>query len=108
MKEYIGFDCHKHYTMAEREEAATGRTKQCRIEHRRGAIREYLRGCRAGTPVAVEATRNWYWIVWEIDDVTMFGAFRTRKFPVYERILGRVARPRQPFPYGAKAPTMHE
>jgi transposase len=68
MKEYISFDSHKHYTLAEREDVETGRTRQCRIRHTRGAIREYLSRCEPGTPVAVEATANWYWIVQEIEE----------------------------------------
>jgi transposase len=67
MDEYIAFDSHKHYTLAEREEVETGRTKQTRIEHRRGALRGYLDDAAPGTPVAVEATGNWYWIVEEIE-----------------------------------------
>jgi len=67
MKEYIAFDCHKHYTLMEREDVATRRQRLCRIEHGRGAIRRALRECAPGTPVAVEATGNWYWIVDEIE-----------------------------------------
>lgn len=67
MKEYMAFDSHKHYTLAEREEAATGRTRQCRIEHARGAIFSYLSACSPRGEVAVEATGNWYWIVNEIE-----------------------------------------
>jgi len=71
MNEYIAFDSHKHYTLAEREDARTGRTQQVRIEHRPGAIREYLRPCRKGTAVAVEALGSWYWIVQEIEQAGM-------------------------------------
>jgi len=67
MVEYIAFDSHKHYTWAEREDVQTGKVRHCRIRHEPGAIREYLIGCEAGTPVAVEATANWYWIVVEIE-----------------------------------------
>ena len=71
MKEYISFDSHKHYTLAEREDVQTGRTRQCRIAHARGAIREYLSRCEPGTCVAVEATANWYWIVEEIEEARL-------------------------------------
>lgn len=67
MDEYISFDSHKRYTLAERESVAGGRVRQQRIEHRRGAIREYLADCHPGGAVAVEATGNWYWIVEEIE-----------------------------------------
>ena len=67
MKEYIAFDSHKHYTLMEREDVETGRTRHVRINHARGAIRRYLQGSAPGTPVAVEAIGNWYWIVEEIE-----------------------------------------
>jgi len=67
MREYIAFDSHKQYTWAEREEVASGHVRQCRIRHERGAIRRYLADAEPGTPVAVEATGNWYWIVEEIE-----------------------------------------
>lgn len=68
MKEYISFDSHKHYTLMERENRRTGQTKQCRIAHAPGAIRQVLADhCEPGTPVAVEAIGNWYWIIDEIE-----------------------------------------
>ena len=67
MKEYISFDSHKRYTLAEREDVATCRTRQVRINHQPGAITQFLRACERGTTVAVEATANWYWIVDEIE-----------------------------------------
>jgi transposase len=45
----------------------TKRVHQRRIEHQRGAIAAYLADAEPGTPVAVEATGNWYWIVDEIE-----------------------------------------
>ena len=67
MKEFIAFDSHKRYTLMEREDIKTGKTVQLRIEHAHGAILGCLRGRQPGTPVAVEATGNWYWIVDEIE-----------------------------------------
>ena len=55
----MAFDSHKHYTLAEREEATTGRTRQCRIKHAPGAIYGYLSRCPTRGEVAVEATGNW-------------------------------------------------
>jgi transposase len=68
MAEYISFDSHKHYTWAEREDVQTEQRRTCRINHAPGAIREYLKACEPGTPVALEATANWYWIVQEIEE----------------------------------------
>ncbi|MFQ5947121.1 MAG: IS110 family transposase [Anaerolineae bacterium] len=65
--EYIAFDAHKHYTLAlvEREDGRAVRER--RIPHERGALRQFLRGCERGSPVAVETIGNWYWIVDEIE-----------------------------------------
>ncbi len=67
MNEFISFDCHKRYTQVERENIETMKTVQYRVEHKPGAIKRSLQGREPGTPVAVEATGNWYWIVDEIE-----------------------------------------
>ena len=67
MKEYIAFDSHKHYTLMERQEVQTARAVQQRIPHQRGALCACLHNCEPGSPVALEATGNWYWIVGEIE-----------------------------------------
>ncbi len=71
MKEYIAFDSHKHYTLVEHEEVATGKVRQYRIEHAPGAIRRALAGSEPGTAVAIEATANWYWITDEIEQARL-------------------------------------
>jgi transposase len=67
MEEYIAFDSHKRYTWVEQERVSTGEVKQYRLNHAPGAIRQALAGCAPGTPVAIEATANWYWITEEIE-----------------------------------------
>jgi transposase len=67
MDEYIAFDSYKHYTWVEREQIESGKLRQFRVEHTPGAIVEALVGCAPGTPVAIEATANWYWITDEIE-----------------------------------------
>lgn len=67
MQEYIALDSHKRYSWVEREEVETGRVRQCRLPHARGSISEFLKTCAPGTPVAIEATANWYWIIDEIE-----------------------------------------
>lgn len=66
MAEYIAFDSHKRYTWVDWEDHS-GKVTQRRLEHAPGAVRTFLSGCQAGTPVAVEATGNWYWIIDEIE-----------------------------------------
>jgi len=68
MQEYIAFDSHKRYSWVEHEQVSSGQRRQYRLEHKPGAIRQALSGCEPGTPVAVEATANWYWIVDEIEE----------------------------------------
>ncbi|MFQ5946867.1 MAG: IS110 family transposase [Anaerolineae bacterium] len=65
--QYIAFDSHKHYTLAlvEREDGRT--VREVRIPHERGALRQFLRHCERGSPVAVETIGHWYWIVEEIE-----------------------------------------
>lgn len=74
MEEYIAFDSHKHYTLMEREDVASGRTVQQRIEHSPGAIRRALLSCPKNTTVAVEAMGSWYWIVSEIEQAGLVPA----------------------------------
>ena len=65
--EYIAFDCHKRYTWAVVEDQRGLVKREGKIPHARGALREFLRGCVPGSPVAVETVGNWYWIVDEIE-----------------------------------------
>lgn len=67
MEEYIAFDSHKRYTWVEHLQANTGKTRGYRLQHRPGAICEQLTESLPGTPVAIEATANWYWIIEEIE-----------------------------------------
>ena len=67
----VSLDTHKHYSLARVE---TGRGKlvvEERIEHRRGAIRRFLQRFEPGSPVAVETSGNYYWIVAEIEEAGM-------------------------------------
>ncbi|MFQ5811449.1 MAG: IS110 family transposase [Armatimonadota bacterium] len=65
--QYIAFDAHKHYTLASVERADGRIVREERIPHERGALRRFLRRCERDSPVAVETTGNWYWIVDEIE-----------------------------------------
>jgi hypothetical protein len=69
--EYIAFDVHKRYTFASVEEHTGAIFRDARIEHRRGAVGQFLSEWKAGTPVAVETIGNWYWIVDEIEKAGM-------------------------------------
>ena len=64
---YIAFDAHKRYTLAAVATLDGRPVREERVEHERGALRQFLEGCDRGSPVAVETTGNWYWIVDEIE-----------------------------------------
>jgi transposase len=65
--EYIAFDAHKRYTLASVARPDGQLVREERIEHERGALRQFLERCERGSPVAVETIGNWYWIVDEIE-----------------------------------------
>jgi transposase len=65
--QYIAFDAHKHYTLASVAELDGRLVREERIDHERGVLRQFLKRCERGSPVAVETTGNWYWIVDEIE-----------------------------------------
>jgi len=67
MHQYISFDSHKHYTLAECMNHDGTHPRQQRIEHTPGAITAYLTGTTGGQRVAVEAIGHWYWIIEEIE-----------------------------------------
>ena len=69
--EYIALDSHKRYSFASVEEHTGAILKEARIDHRRGAIAEFLSAWKPGTSVAVETIGNWYWIVDEIEAAGM-------------------------------------
>jgi transposase len=67
MNYIIGCDAHKRYSQFAVYEGDQTRGKQVRVEHERGAIREFLSQFPEDTPVALESIGNWYWIVDEIE-----------------------------------------
>ena len=46
--EYIAFDAHKHYTLASVATPEGQLVREERIEHERGALREFLERCEPG------------------------------------------------------------
>ena len=63
----VGCDAHKHYSFFTVLDAVGRAKHRVRVEHQRGAIREFLSQFPPGTPVALETVGNWYWIVDEIE-----------------------------------------
>lgn len=68
MTEYeIGLDAHKRYSFVSVLDGRGQVLERARVEHSRGAIRDFLALFPQGTPVALEAVGDWYWIVDEIE-----------------------------------------
>jgi len=66
--EFIALDVHKRYSTVCVQSRSGKIRKECRIEHKPGAIRHFLTGRDKGSPVAVETVGNWYWVVNEIEE----------------------------------------
>lgn len=63
MKKYIGCDAHARYSIF----ASVGEDGRwdapVRVEHNELEMERYLKQLPAGTPVALESSGNWYWLV---------------------------------------------
>lgn len=67
----VSMDAHLRYTVAVTEDEQGKNRRRVRINHSRGAIRDYLSQFEPGTPVAIEALGSWYWIVDEVEQAGM-------------------------------------
>jgi transposase len=67
MEQYIGCDAHRRYSMfvAVNEQGQAG--QPVRVEHEREGFRRFLQNLPQGTPVAVEASGGWYWLMSELE-----------------------------------------
>jgi transposase len=63
MKQFIGCDSHRRYSVFVTMEESGKVSQPVRVEHQGELLPEYLATLPAGTSVAVEATGSWYWIV---------------------------------------------
>jgi hypothetical protein len=58
MNDIMGCDAHKHYSQFAVYEGDQVRGRQVRVEHERGAIREFLSEFPGGTAMALESIGN--------------------------------------------------
>lgn len=65
--EYIAMDVHKRYSVVRIEDAAGELLEERRLAHQEGALRAYFETRAKGSPVAIETTGNWYWVVDEVE-----------------------------------------
>ena len=67
MTHYIGCDVHKKYSVFAGLDEGGMVTEPERVEHDRDQFRSYLESLPAGSPIAVETTGNWYWVIDEME-----------------------------------------
>jgi transposase len=63
MKKYIGCDAHARYSMMAVLNEDGRWEPPVRVEHNDLEMERYLKQLPAGTPVALESSGNWYWLV---------------------------------------------
>ncbi|RLB59645.1 MAG: IS110 family transposase [Deltaproteobacteria bacterium] len=69
--EIIALDAHKRYSYVCVQKKDGRVLCEKRINHSKGAIKQFLANWTAGANVAVETVGNWYWIVDEIEQAGM-------------------------------------
>lgn len=67
MNYYTGADAHKKYSVFATINESGKLGPERRVGHDRESYRSFLRTLPAGSPVAVEATGNWYWMIDEME-----------------------------------------
>ena len=66
-KQFIGCDVHKKYSVFVSVDETGTASGAVRVSHEKGELTAYLKNLPAGTPVAVETTGHWYWLLDEIE-----------------------------------------
>ncbi len=63
MKQYIGCDGHKQYSVFVAVDELGRASPAQRVQHERSEFQDYLRGLPPGSPIALETCGQWYWMV---------------------------------------------
>jgi transposase len=63
MREYIGCDAHKRYSVFVSVDEGGQKSAAVRVDHRGPAMEAYLAGLPKGSPIAVETMGSWYWLL---------------------------------------------
>lgn len=63
MKQFIGCDVHKRYSVFVAMNENGKASRAVRVRHDNEELTNYLEALPAGTPVAVETTGHWYWLL---------------------------------------------
>jgi transposase len=67
MKQFIGCDVHKKFSMFVVLNEQGEASRPTRVEHDREAMRAFLRQWPRNTPIAIETSGHYYWLVDEIE-----------------------------------------
>jgi len=67
MKHYIGCDAHKKYSVFAAVDEGGHVTFAKKVEHDRKIFRSFLETLPPASPIAIESTGNWYWLVDEME-----------------------------------------
>ncbi len=67
MKQFIGCDVHKKFSLFVALNEKGEASRAVRVEHDRETMRTFLRQWPTNTPIAVEASGHYYWLVDEIE-----------------------------------------
>jgi len=67
MRYSIGIDMHQRYSFCSVKDTVTGSRMRTRVSHTGDAVPAFLAAYRGVAAAAVEATRNWYWMVNALD-----------------------------------------
>lgn len=67
MRQYIGCDAHKKYSIFVALNEAGYPLPAQRVEHTREDLREFLQALPPHSPIAVESIGHWYWLIEEME-----------------------------------------
>ena len=67
MKQYIGCDLHRDYSVFASVDETGRITGPWRVDNEREGLRAFLRRFPSGTQIAVEETGSWYWMIDELE-----------------------------------------
>lgn len=63
MKQYVGCDGHKQYSVFVAVDEAGRASPSQRVKHERTEFQDFLRSLPPGSPIALETSGHWYWMV---------------------------------------------
>jgi transposase len=63
MKQYIGCDGHKQFSVFVAMDETGQASPPLRVEHQRTEFQDFLQGLPPGSPIALETSGHWYWMV---------------------------------------------